>query len=140
MSQIVLSAVTGLIMFNAVDELDNFSPLTGLTSFTVYYSLNGGVATAMTTPAVTEISAANMPGVYFLAIDEAGMVSAIGDLAIHITSTGMVNVRRQVDIISTAGGDPWSTAIPGAYGTGTAGKILGDNIQANLNVIKGLLL
>ena len=140
MSQIVLSAVTGLIMFNAVNELDNFSPLTGLTSFTVYYSLNGGVATAMTTPAVTEISAANMPGVYFLAIDEAGMVSAIGDLAIHITSTGMVNVRRQVDIISTAGGDPWSTAIPGAYGTGTAGKILGDNIQANLNVIKGLLL
>jgi len=27
-------------------------------------------------------------------------------------------------------GDPWSTALPGAYGSGTAGKILGDNLNA----------
>jgi hypothetical protein len=27
-------------------------------------------------------------------------------------------------------GDPWSTAIPGAYGAGTAGKIIGDNLNA----------
>ncbi len=27
-----------------------------------------------------------------------------------------------------AAADPWSTAIPGAYGVGTAGKILGDNL------------
>lgn len=27
-------------------------------------------------------------------------------------------------------GDPWSTAIPGAYGAGTAGKIVGDNLDA----------
>jgi hypothetical protein len=29
-----------------------------------------------------------------------------------------------------AGGDPWATAVPGAYGAGTAGKILGDNLNA----------
>ena len=34
-----------------------------------------------------------------------------------------------------AGGDPWATAIPGAYGAGTAGKILGDNINAPLGTI-----
>ena len=27
-------------------------------------------------------------------------------------------------------GDPWSTALPGAYGAGSAGKILGDNLNA----------
>lgn len=29
-----------------------------------------------------------------------------------------------------AAGDPWSTALPGAYGAGTAGKIVGDNLNA----------
>jgi hypothetical protein len=30
-------------------------------------------------------------------------------------------------------GDPWSTAVPGAYGSGTAGKILGDNLNATVS-------
>lgn len=30
-------------------------------------------------------------------------------------------------------GDPWSTALPGAYGAGTAGKIIGDNINAAIS-------
>jgi hypothetical protein len=30
-------------------------------------------------------------------------------------------------------GDPWSTALPGAYGAGTAGKIIGDNINATVS-------
>ena len=32
-----------------------------------------------------------------------------------------------------AAGDPWSTLIPGAYGSGTAGKILGDNVNATIS-------
>jgi len=32
-------------------------------------------------------------------------------------------------------GDPWTTALPGAYGAGTAGKIIGDNINAPLDTI-----
>lgn len=32
-----------------------------------------------------------------------------------------------------AAGDPWSTAIPGAYGAGTAGKILGDNVNTTIS-------
>jgi len=32
-----------------------------------------------------------------------------------------------------AAGDPWSTALPGAYGAGTAGKIIGDNINATIS-------
>lgn len=36
--------------------------------------------------------------------------------------------------LSAAGsaGDPWSTALPGAYGAGTAGKIIGDNLNATI--------
>lgn len=30
-------------------------------------------------------------------------------------------------------GDPWATAIPGAYGAGTAGKIVGDNVNATIS-------
>jgi hypothetical protein len=30
-------------------------------------------------------------------------------------------------------GDPWSTAVPGSYGAGTAGKILGDNVNATIS-------
>ena len=35
-------------------------------------------------------------------------------------------------MVKSAGtaGDPWSTALPGAYGAGTAGKIIGTNIDA----------
>ena len=32
-------------------------------------------------------------------------------------------------------GDPWSTALPGAYGSGTAGKIIGDNINAPIGTV-----
>jgi hypothetical protein len=32
-------------------------------------------------------------------------------------------------------GDPWSTALPGAYGAGTAGKIIGDNINAPIATV-----
>jgi hypothetical protein len=30
-------------------------------------------------------------------------------------------------------GDPWDTALPGAYGSGTAGKIIGDNLNATVS-------
>lgn len=32
-----------------------------------------------------------------------------------------------------AAGDPWSTALPGAYGAGTAGNILGNNLDAPIS-------
>jgi hypothetical protein len=32
-----------------------------------------------------------------------------------------------------AAGDPWSTPLPGAYGAGTAGKIVGDNLDAAIS-------
>jgi hypothetical protein len=37
---------------------------------------------------------------------------------------------------AAAAGDPWSTAVPGAYGTGTAGYIVGTNLDAKSSDIK----
>jgi hypothetical protein len=39
------------------------------------------------------------------------------------------------EALSAAGaaGDPWATALPGAYGSGTAGKIVGDNLNATVS-------
>lgn len=36
---------------------------------------------------------------------------------------------------ASSAGDPWATEIPGAYGAGTAGKILGDNINAPIGTV-----
>jgi hypothetical protein len=39
------------------------------------------------------------------------------------------------EALSAAGtaGDPWTTLLPGAYGAGTAGKLVGDNINATIS-------
>jgi len=91
------------VYFVAVDATDNKTRETGLSSFTVYYSLNGGAATAMTTPTVNETDGTNMPGVYELLIDEAGMTTLAsgddtGELCLHITQASMAPVTRVIEI------------------------------------------
>jgi len=91
------------IYFVAVDTTDHLTRETGLSSFTVYYSINGGAATAMTTPTVNETDGTNMPGCYELLIDESGMTTlAAGDdtseLCLHITHASMDPVTRVVEI------------------------------------------
>lgn len=39
-------------------------------------------------------------------------------------------------ISASSAGDPWNTAIPGSYGAGTAGKIVGDNLNATISSVK----
>jgi hypothetical protein len=34
---------------------------------------------------------------------------------------------------ASSAGDPWATSLPGAYGSGTAGKIIGDNLNATIS-------
>lgn len=75
--------------------------LTGLSSFTVYRSRNGGAAVAMTTPTINETDATNMPGVYELLMDEDMTIDA-GDytqaMAFHITATGMAPVTKEIEL------------------------------------------
>lgn len=98
----IASGVTDqVIYFVAVDSTDLKTRETGLSSFTVYRSRNGGSATAFTTPTVTEVSAANMPGVYKLLLDE-DMTIDSGDeeqeMIFHITQASMAPVTRVITI------------------------------------------
>ena len=110
-----------VIYFVAVDATDLKTRETGLTTFTVYRSRNGGTATAMATPTVTELSAANMPGVYKLLLDEDMDIDADNEseeYCVHITQASMAPVTRTFELYRP---DPrvvhTGTADAGAAGT-----------------------
>ena len=110
--------VTQKLSFVGIDSADHTTRKTGLSTFTVYYSLNGGTSTAMTTPTVAELDATNMEGDYTLLVDEAGMVSSAGELTINITATGMDAVTITAEIIesfeSDIPSDVWNSILTGA--------------------------
>lgn len=90
-----------VIYFVAVDSVDYVTRKTGLATFTVYRSRNNGTATIYTTPTVTELSAANMPGVYSVLIDEDTTIAATSDseeVCLHITHAGMAPVTRTFEL------------------------------------------
>lgn len=95
------------ITFVAVDATDYVTRETSLTNVAVYYSIDGGTATAMTTPTATALDATNMPGVFKLAIDEAGMVTLASgvdesELTLHITATEMAPVTLSAEVYRNA--------------------------------------
>lgn len=110
---------------------------TGLSSFTVYRTREGGSATAMTTPTVAEVSSANMPGVYTLLLDEdstLGTEMLEQEVLYRITASGMEPVDVKVVYFRPDGVvDRW-TADDGGVSTITApsGKTLrlGDFVLA----------
>lgn len=59
------------------------------------------------------------------------IVDGVWDEAI----AGHLDAGSTGEALNAAGGagDPWITALPGAYGAGTAGKIVGDNINATIS-------
>lgn len=92
-----------VIYFVCVDSADYVSRETGKTSgdFTVYRSRDGGAATAMTSPTVSELSSANCPGVYSLLLDE-DMTIAAGneteEMVFHITASGVAPITRTIEL------------------------------------------
>lgn len=89
------------IYFVAVDSTDLKTRETGLSSFTVYRSRNGGAAAAYTTPTINETDVTNMPGVYELLLDE-DMTIDSGDqsqeVVLHITQASMAPVTRVFEL------------------------------------------
>jgi hypothetical protein len=61
--------------------------------------------------------------------------SAVADAVWDEAISGHLTAGTTGNALNAAGsaGDPWSTPIPGAYGAGTAGKIVGDNINATIS-------
>ena len=109
------------IYFVAVDSADFSSRETGLSSFTVYRSRNGGAAAAMTTPTINETDSTNMPGVYELLLDEDMTIGAGNDseeMCLHITHTGMAPVTRTIELYrpETTEGNTLDVTSTGAAG------------------------
>lgn len=90
-----------VINFLALDATDLVTRETGLTTFTVYRSRNGGTATAFTTPTVTELDATNAPGIYKLLLDEDMTITAGNDseeFVLHITHSSMAPVSGSFEL------------------------------------------
>jgi phage baseplate assembly protein W len=72
-------------------------------------------------------------------VDTAAMPTAadIADAVWDETLSGHAGVGSTGAALAAAGGsgDPWATALPGAYGAGTAGQIVGDYIDAAISSI-----
>jgi hypothetical protein len=62
------------------------------------------------------------------------LVDAVWDEDVDTSHQTAGTAGKKLD---DAGGaaDPWSTALPGAYGAGTAGKIIGDNVNAPMDTV-----
>ena len=89
------------VYFVAVDSTDFTTRETGLSSFTVYRSRDGGAAAAFTTPTINETDSTNMPGVYELLLDEDTTIASGNDseeMCLHITHAGMAPVTRTIEL------------------------------------------
>src|SRR3990167_475456 len=109
------------IFFVAVDSTDLKTRETGLTTFTVYRSRNGGTATVYTTPTVAELDATNMPGVYCLTLDEDTTIASGSDseeYCVHTTQASMAPVTRTVELYrrDTTTGNTLDVTATGAAG------------------------
>lgn len=97
------ASVDRKIGFVAVDATDLKTRETGLSSFTVVYSLDGATDVTMTTPTITEPDTSTMPGCYWLLLDESGMTTLASghdteELMVHITQASMNPVTRVIEI------------------------------------------
>lgn len=89
------------LYFVAVDATDLITRETGLSSFTVRRSRNGGASAAYTTPTINETDSSNMPGVYELLLDEDMTIDSGDDsqeVCLHITHAGMAPVTLKFEL------------------------------------------
>lgn len=122
----------------AADNAEAFFDGTG------YAGTNNVIPTVTTVSAVTTVNglaagtitaAAIATGAIDADALAADAVAEIADGVWDEAVAGHAGAGSTGEALSAAGsaGDPWTTALPGAYGAGTAGKIIGDNINATIS-------
>lgn len=124
-TNITLAKGTGITGFNDLSSTDVATATWNAATAT--YGTGGSYGALIETNLDAPVSGATAP-------TAAEVADAVWDEAIsgHLTagSTG--------SSLNAAGssGDPWATTLPGAYGAGTAGKLIGDNINAPINTVQ----
>lgn len=131
-SKVVLSsdAHTGAVV-PTVTTLTGHTPQTGdsyalASGANGFAAIKGETAAILTDTAEIGVAGAGLTAVADTVLDEpiAGHLTA-GSVGAAINAAG-------------AAGDPWGIALPGAYGAGTAGYILGTNLDAPISAVTGL--
>lgn len=125
-----VGSVTGNVGGNVVGSVGSVTAAVTLPSIPAGWITAAGIATnaidadALAADAITEIWAGST----------APAASAIADAVWDEAISGHVAAGSTGNALNAAGsaGDPWSTPLPGAYGSGTAGKILGDRLDATV--------
>ena len=102
--------------------------VTTTTTATNVTTVNGLAAGAITAAAI----AADAIGASELAADA---VAEIADAVWDEVLSGHLTAGSTGNALNAAGsaGDPWSTSLPGAYGAGSAGYIIGTNLNATVS-------
>jgi len=121
----------------------------GSAGLTAYYYREGAAASvAITLATMTRgtwatggfivVDATNMPGLYQIGVPDAAFATGANSVVVMLKgAANMAPVVLEIELTvfdnQSASADPWATALPGAYGTGTAGKIVGTNLDAQVS-------
>jgi hypothetical protein len=123
-TNIVLAKGTGLTGLNDLSAAQvNSEADTALSDVGLTTTITGRIDAAITTRLAS--------GSYSAPPSAATIADAVWDETLSGHATG----GSAGAALTGAGsaGDPWSASLPGAYGSGTAGKIIGDNIDAAIS-------
>lgn len=124
-----VGSVTGNVGGNVVGSVASVSGAVGSVTGNVGGNVTGSVGSVATGGISASSFAAN-------AIDASALAaSAVGEIADGVWDeaiSGHLGAGSTGAALNAAGsaGDPWTTPLPGAYGSGTAGFIIGTNIDA----------
>jgi hypothetical protein len=153
------TAIANEVETQIIDEADAEKVLTAITDkiASVNPSLGSLTVAAIASATATQITTDHGAGSYIRntePLDAAGTRTAVGLASANLDTTfaaiptasanadqvwdevlsGHLTAGSTGNALNAAGsaGDPWSTSLPGAYGAGTAGKIIGDKIVASI--------
>ena len=134
---------TDQLTFTVANQIDANSLTIGANAITAsalatdaVNEIQSGLATPTNITAATGITVSSIGADVVTA--SALATDAVNEIADQVWDellSGHTTVGSTGAGLSAAGaaGDPWSTLIPGSYGSGTAGKIVGDNVNATIS-------
>jgi len=120
----IKQGTTAFVYVYMVDSTDGYTPETGVVSPTIYITKNGGTPALPSNGAWSELSAANMPGLYKVAFNTID-TDTVGPLAIDVVKAGVSRHFVAACYISAALTDDVKTDTADILtDTGTAGVLL----------------
>jgi len=131
-----ITTVTNLTNAPTAGDLTATMKASVTTAVPTVVQIQSGLATPTNITAASGIAVSSIgANVVTAAALASDAVNEIADQVWDELLSGHTTVGSTGAGLSAAGaaGDPWSTLIPGSYGAGTAGKIVGDNVNATIS-------